>query len=142
MRENFPPALTFTLGFEGGFADHPADPGGATMKGVTLSTFRRYKQGADSGPPWTWQRRPAGMYLIGFRWTLYIIVRPLLNLFLRLFGASAELQIIVDVAMRLDDDVGRFSKWVIVTLVGLFLGGVMVIDGLQKIWTWFYPRIP
>lgn len=46
MRENFPPALTFTLGFEGGFANHPDDPGGATMKGVTLSTFRRYKPGA------------------------------------------------------------------------------------------------
>jgi lysozyme family protein len=46
MRENFPPALTFTLGFEGGFANHPDDPGGATMKGVTLSTFRRYKPDA------------------------------------------------------------------------------------------------
>ncbi|WP_295446268.1 glycosyl hydrolase 108 family protein [uncultured Thiodictyon sp.] len=30
------------LTFEGGFSDHPADPGGETMKGVTLTTFRHY----------------------------------------------------------------------------------------------------
>ena len=28
------------LKFEGGFANHPSDPGGATNSGVTLSTFR------------------------------------------------------------------------------------------------------
>lgn len=27
--------------YEGGWSDHPQDPGGATMKGVTLSTYRR-----------------------------------------------------------------------------------------------------
>ncbi|MEZ5552415.1 MAG: glycosyl hydrolase 108 family protein [Pseudomonadales bacterium] len=27
---------------EGGWADHPRDPGGATMKGVTLATYRRH----------------------------------------------------------------------------------------------------
>lgn len=27
------------LGFEGGFVDDPADPGGATNKGITLTTF-------------------------------------------------------------------------------------------------------
>jgi len=46
MRENFAPSLDFTLAFEGGFANHPKDPGGATMKGVTLATYRRYKPGA------------------------------------------------------------------------------------------------
>jgi lysozyme family protein len=30
------------LRFEGGFVDDPADPGGATNKGITLSTFSRY----------------------------------------------------------------------------------------------------
>ena len=30
------------LRFEGGFVDDPSDPGGATNKGITLSTFSRY----------------------------------------------------------------------------------------------------
>lgn len=46
MRENFPPALKFTLGFEGGYVNHPKDPGGHTNKGVTLKTYRQYKPGA------------------------------------------------------------------------------------------------
>lgn len=29
-----------------GWSDHPADPGGATMKGITLATYRRYKPDA------------------------------------------------------------------------------------------------
>jgi lysozyme family protein len=35
--------LAETLRHEGGWADHPKDPGGATMKGVTLATFRAFK---------------------------------------------------------------------------------------------------
>jgi lysozyme family protein len=35
----FPKILTETLHHEGGWADHPKDPGGATMKGVTLQTY-------------------------------------------------------------------------------------------------------
>lgn len=35
----FPKILTNTLHHEGLWADHPADPGGATMKGVTLKTY-------------------------------------------------------------------------------------------------------
>lgn len=46
MRENFPAALTFTLGFEGGYVNHPDDPGGHTNKGVTLKTLRQYQPGA------------------------------------------------------------------------------------------------
>lgn len=46
MRENFKPALKFTLRYEGGFVNHPKDPGGATNKGITLATFRRYRPGA------------------------------------------------------------------------------------------------
>lgn len=44
---NFKAALAVTLKHEGGFVDHPRDPGGATNKGVTLATFRRYKPGAS-----------------------------------------------------------------------------------------------
>tara|TARA_R110000772_G_scaffold31767_6_gene78120 strand:- start:522 stop:1133 length:612 start_codon:yes stop_codon:yes gene_type:complete len=30
------------LEHEGGFVDHPSDPGGATNKGITIATFRRF----------------------------------------------------------------------------------------------------
>lgn len=40
--ENFSDALKRVLVHEGGWSDHPADPGGATMKGVTLANFRRF----------------------------------------------------------------------------------------------------
>lgn len=39
---NFAAALAFTLSQEGGFVDNPADPGGATNKGITLVTYQRY----------------------------------------------------------------------------------------------------
>ncbi|MFV2057955.1 MAG: glycosyl hydrolase 108 family protein, partial [Thiohalomonadales bacterium] len=42
MEANFKNSLKNVLAHEGGWADHPDDPGGATMKGVTLATFRRY----------------------------------------------------------------------------------------------------
>ena len=42
MKKNFKRALKQVLVHEGGWADHPKDPGGATMKGVTLMTFRRH----------------------------------------------------------------------------------------------------
>ncbi len=42
MDRNFPRALSLVLRSEGGWSDNPADPGGATMKGVTLANFRRY----------------------------------------------------------------------------------------------------
>ncbi len=46
MKKNFKKALEHVLVHEGGWADHPRDPGGATMKGVTLNTYRRHF-GAD-----------------------------------------------------------------------------------------------
>ena len=42
MNRNFARALALVLKSEGGWSDNPADPGGATMKGVTLANFRRY----------------------------------------------------------------------------------------------------
>lgn len=42
MNRNFERALALVLKHEGGFVNHPRDPGGATNKGVTLATFRRY----------------------------------------------------------------------------------------------------
>jgi len=42
MDRNFKRSLSLVLKHEGGWADHPKDPGGATMKGVTLATFRSF----------------------------------------------------------------------------------------------------
>jgi lysozyme family protein len=42
MDRNFARSLSLVLQHEGGWSDHPKDPGGATMKGVTLATFRRF----------------------------------------------------------------------------------------------------
>ncbi len=42
MDRNFAKALKLVLKHEGGFVNHPADPGGATNKGITLANFRRY----------------------------------------------------------------------------------------------------
>jgi len=43
MKANFERCLDETLKHEGGWADHPNDPGGATMKGVTIGTFAQFK---------------------------------------------------------------------------------------------------
>ena len=43
MKDNFDACLAKVLKHEGGWADHPKDPGGATMKGVTIAVFREYK---------------------------------------------------------------------------------------------------
>jgi lysozyme family protein len=42
MKSNFVDALDHVLKHEGGYSDHPQDPGGATMKGVTLAVFQRF----------------------------------------------------------------------------------------------------
>jgi lysozyme family protein len=42
MNRNFQRALALVLKHEGGYVDHPKDPGGATNKGITIATFRRY----------------------------------------------------------------------------------------------------
>jgi len=47
MQENFGQSLKEVLKHEGGFVDHPKDPGGATNKGITIATFRKW-MGKDS----------------------------------------------------------------------------------------------
>ncbi|MBT0569629.1 hypothetical protein KIK84_04785 [Curvibacter sp. CHRR-16] len=41
-KANFQEFLPTLLRFEGGYVDDPADPGGATNKGITFGTFRQY----------------------------------------------------------------------------------------------------
>lgn len=45
-RENFTACLAETLTYEGGWSDHPRDPGGATMKGITIGRYREFHPGA------------------------------------------------------------------------------------------------
>lgn len=40
----FETALAFTLYFEGGYSDHPADFGGKTYKGIIQSVYNEYRQ--------------------------------------------------------------------------------------------------
>lgn len=40
----FETALNFTLRWEGGYSNHPNDPGGATMKGVTQKVYDAYRR--------------------------------------------------------------------------------------------------
>ncbi len=42
MKTNFDQSLASVLKHEGGFVNHPKDPGGATNKGITIATFRSY----------------------------------------------------------------------------------------------------
>ncbi len=42
MERNFADSLRHVLVHEGGYVDHPKDPGGATNKGVTLAVFQRF----------------------------------------------------------------------------------------------------
>jgi lysozyme family protein len=42
MKENFEKSLSILLKHEGGFVDHPKDPGGATNKGITKKTYEEF----------------------------------------------------------------------------------------------------
>lgn len=42
MDRNFKRSLELVLRFEGGYVNHPDDPGGPTNKGITLATYRRF----------------------------------------------------------------------------------------------------
>lgn len=39
MRDNFGRALAFALQYEGGYVNHPKDPGGPTNMGITIATL-------------------------------------------------------------------------------------------------------
>jgi lysozyme family protein len=41
--DNYLACLAFTLKYEGGYVDHPADPGGATNHGITLGTLSKWR---------------------------------------------------------------------------------------------------
>lgn len=43
MKDNFENALKLVLKHEGGWFDHPKDPGGATMKGIIISVYSKFK---------------------------------------------------------------------------------------------------
>lgn len=43
MRQNWERSIKEVLRHEGGYVDHPADPGGATNLGITLNTYRSYR---------------------------------------------------------------------------------------------------
>lgn len=43
MKDTFPRALALVLAQEGGYADHPYDPGGATNFGITIATLRDWR---------------------------------------------------------------------------------------------------
>ncbi len=51
MADAFDACLAFTLPEEGGWADDPDDPGGATMKGVTFAAFQGWRSKQDLPPP-------------------------------------------------------------------------------------------
>jgi lysozyme family protein len=50
MLDRFDVCLAFTLREEGGYADDPADPGGATNMGITLATYRQWSDDPGLGP--------------------------------------------------------------------------------------------
>jgi lysozyme family protein len=44
MNENFPISLKFTLQYEGGYSNHPDDPGGPTNFGITKNVYDTYRK--------------------------------------------------------------------------------------------------
>lgn len=44
MKANFTTSMTEILWWEGGYVDHPKDPGGATNMGITMATLRRRRR--------------------------------------------------------------------------------------------------
>ena len=43
MKDNFETCLAHVLQSEGGYVDHPSDPGGATNMGITIATLRTWR---------------------------------------------------------------------------------------------------
>ena len=49
--DNWARSLAFVRKAEGGWADDPNDPGGATMYGITMATYTRWRQKHGHPPP-------------------------------------------------------------------------------------------
>jgi lysozyme family protein len=45
MKSNYINCLKFTLAYEGGYVNHPRDPGGETNKGITKRVYDAYRKG-------------------------------------------------------------------------------------------------
>jgi lysozyme family protein len=43
LQKNFDVSLTHVLKFEGGYSNHPLDPGGATNRGITQAVLARHR---------------------------------------------------------------------------------------------------
>jgi len=43
LQQNFETALAHVLKYEGGYSDHPSDPGGATNRGITKAVLEAYR---------------------------------------------------------------------------------------------------
>ena len=50
MADSFSICVAFTLNSEGGYVNNPADPGGATNLGITLTTYREWADDPALGP--------------------------------------------------------------------------------------------
>lgn len=50
MTDRFPRAFALLRVHEGGYSDHPRDPGGATMKGVTQRTYDAHRHRMEQTP--------------------------------------------------------------------------------------------
>lgn len=50
MKQNFGNSLDAVLMHEGGYVDHPADPGGATNKGITWRTYNAWRDSVGRPP--------------------------------------------------------------------------------------------
>jgi lysozyme family protein len=48
--KSFPQSLQLVLAHEGGYVNHPADPGGATNKGVTQKVYDTYRRSLKEAP--------------------------------------------------------------------------------------------
>lgn len=44
MKENYPQALKQVLKYEGGYVNHPKDPGGPTNKGITQAVYDNWRK--------------------------------------------------------------------------------------------------